>query len=778
MSDYTLSVKITGDAKGYKAAVESADDSTKKFSDSSSGLASKLSKGLASGLKIAAAAAASVGAALGAATAASIKVGSEFEAQMSRVQAISGATGDELEALRNQAIQLGADTAFSASSAAEGMENLAAAGFTTQEIMDAMPGLLDLAAASGEDLAASSDIAAATLRGFGLAASEAGHVADVLAANANMTNSSVYETGEAMKYIAPVANAVGLSLEEVSAAIGIMANAGIQGSQAGTTLRGALTRLAKPTDAMLGVMDELGLSFYDSNGQMKSLTEMVGMLSTNMAGLTDEEKQNALVTLFGTESLSGMLALMNEGEGELTSLTEAFRTADGAAADAAATMQDNLQGAVEQMKGSLETLGILIYDSISEPLKGLAQQATDRINQLTEAFQTGGFEGLINAGSQMAANLLLGVAESLPQGISIITQTISTFAQSISANSSEFISAGAQIISSLASGIISAGGTLLTTGAHLVIEIAQGITSNADSIVSSAATVITNFVTGVAKELPNIIMTAVQLVVSLATALTDPDNLTRIINAAIQLITSLAMGLLEAIPVLLEAIPTIIANVATSIVQSLPILIPAVVQILMGVGNALITYVGMILRVIPELFAKIKTAFQEMDWAAIGKGIIDGIKNGITNMWGTLVETAKSVANSVLNAAKSVLGINSPSKVFRDEVGRYMALGIGVGFEMNVPTDQIKRALDDSTQDISSAYINVQPSVASFNPTAGTGISTGYNSTAENIWEGTTIIVDNTTNLDGTPIYRKASEYTVRRIGNQQRAVLRAKGAY
>ena len=499
MSDYTLSVKITGDAKGYKAAVESADDSTKKFSDSSSGLASKLSKGLASGLKIAAAAAASVGAALGAATAASIKVGSEFEAQMSRVQAISGATGDELEALRNQAIQLGADTAFSASSAAEGMENLAAAGFTTQEIMDAMPGLLDLAAASGEDLAASSDIAAATLRGFGLAASEAGHVADVLAANANMTNSSVYETGEAMKYIAPVANAVGLSLEEVSAAIGIMANAGIQGSQAGTTLRGALTRLAKPTDTMLGVMDELGLSFYDSNGQMKSLTEMVGMLSTNMAGLTDEEKQNALVTLFGTESLSGMLALMNEGEGELTSLTEAFRTADGAAADAAATMQDNLQGAVEQMKGSLETLGILVYDSISEPLKGLAQQATDRINQLTEAFQTGGFEGLINAGSQMAANLLLGVAESLPQGISVITQTVSTFAQSISANSSEFISAGAQIIISLASGIISAGGTLLSTGAHLVIEIAQGITSNADSIVSSAATVITNFVAGVAE---------------------------------------------------------------------------------------------------------------------------------------------------------------------------------------------------------------------------------------------------------------------------------------
>ena len=152
-----------------------------------------------------------------------IETGSSFEAQMSRVQAISGATALEFGKLRDQAIQLGAETSFSATSAAQGMENLAAAGFETNEIMAAMPGLLDLAAASGEDLASSSDIAAATLRGFGLAASEAGHVADVLAENANRTNSSVAETGEAMKYIAPLARAAGISMEETAAAIGIMA---------------------------------------------------------------------------------------------------------------------------------------------------------------------------------------------------------------------------------------------------------------------------------------------------------------------------------------------------------------------------------------------------------------------------------------------------------------------------------------------------------------------------------------------------------------------------
>ena len=226
------------------------------------------------GLKVATTAITGTATALGGISTAAVKIGSDFEAQMSRVKAISGATGEEFEKLKKQAIQLGADTAFSASEAAQGMENLAAAGFTTSEIMDAMPGMLNLAAASGEDLASSADIAASTLRGFGLEASDAAHVADVLAENANRTNSSVSETGEAMKYVAPLARAAGISLEETAAAIGIMANAGIQGSQAGTTLRGAISRLSKPTDAMTAAMEELGISFYDSEGKMKSLSAM------------------------------------------------------------------------------------------------------------------------------------------------------------------------------------------------------------------------------------------------------------------------------------------------------------------------------------------------------------------------------------------------------------------------------------------------------------------------------------------------------------------------
>ena len=305
---------------------------------------------------------------------AAVSTGNDFEAQMSRVQAIAGATADELEQLTNQAIDLGASTSFSASEVAAGMENLASAGFTTQEIMDAMPGLLDLAASSGADLARSSEIAASAIRGFGLEANSSAHIADVFAEASAKTNAQVEDMGEAMKYIAPVANTMGLSIEEVAAAIGIMSDAGIKGEQAGTTLRGSLTRLTKPTDKMVAVMDELGISFYDNEGKMKSLTEMISMLQDATSGLTEEQQQYALTTLFGTESLSGMVALISRGSDDLADMTKEFENADGAAKDMADTMLDNTKGSIEELKGSLESAGIAIQKSLSPFIRDLAQK--------------------------------------------------------------------------------------------------------------------------------------------------------------------------------------------------------------------------------------------------------------------------------------------------------------------------------------------------------------------------------------------------------------------
>ncbi|EOI47874.1 phage tail tape measure protein [Enterococcus faecium] len=313
---------------------------------------------------------------------AAAKVGGDFEEQMSRVKAISGATGDTFEQMKQQAIDLGAKTAFSAKESAAGMENLASAGFSAQEIMKAMPGLLDLAAVSGGDVALASENTATALRGFGLEASEAGHVADVFARAAADTNVEVGDMGEALKYVAPVANSMGISLEETAAAIGIMSDAGIKGSQAGTTLRGALSRLARPTKAMQDTMDNLGVSFYDADGKMKPLKTQVELLKKAFEGLTPEQQQNALVTLYGQESLSGMMALIDKGPDSLGKLTKSLKDSDGAADDMARTMQDNMNSSIEQMFGAFESAAIVIQKILAPSIKKVA----DAISGLVEKF--------------------------------------------------------------------------------------------------------------------------------------------------------------------------------------------------------------------------------------------------------------------------------------------------------------------------------------------------------------------------------------------------------
>ena len=311
---------------------------------------------------------------------AAMKVGNEFESQMSRVQAISGATGDQLQMLTDQAMDLGASTSFYAKEAALGMEQLASAGFTVEEIYEAMPGLLDLAASSGADLATASEIAASAVRGFGLEAADAGYVADLFAEAAARTNAQVEDMGQAMKYIAPVAHAMGLEIDETAAAVGILSDAGIKGSQAGTTLRGALTRLTKPTKDATAVMEQYGMSFYDANGNMLSMEGIIGQLEQGLSGLTQQQRNHALTTLFGQEALSGMLVLLEAGPEKLADLTEGLNGAEGAAKEMADVMLDNTAGALEEFGGAIETAAINIQQILAPVVKNVVQWLTELVN--------------------------------------------------------------------------------------------------------------------------------------------------------------------------------------------------------------------------------------------------------------------------------------------------------------------------------------------------------------------------------------------------------------
>ena len=315
---------------------------------------------------------------------AAVNSGMEFEAQMSRVKAISQATGGEFTQLNDLALKLGADTAFSAKQAAEGMENLASAGFKTNEIMAAMPGMLNLAASGGIDIATASDIAASSLRAFGLEATQSGHVADVLAKAAADTNAGVTDMGVALKYAGPPAHDLGMSIEEVAASIGIMSNAGIKGDMAGTTLRGSLISLASPSKEAATLMKKIGFDAFDAHGKMLPFNEVIGKLQKSTKGLSDEKKADALATIFGKESLSGMMVLMEAGPAKLDELTKSFKGSDGAAADMAKTMLDNGKGSLDAMKGSIETAAIKLSTVLAPTIKQVADTVTEMANRFAD----------------------------------------------------------------------------------------------------------------------------------------------------------------------------------------------------------------------------------------------------------------------------------------------------------------------------------------------------------------------------------------------------------
>ncbi|MEB9942664.1 phage tail tape measure protein [Bacillus cereus] len=307
----------------------------------------------------------------GAALVGIVSAGANFEQIMSKVAAVSGASGSEMKQLEAQAKELGATTQFSATQAGEGMMYLAQAGFKTGDIMKAMPGMLDLAAAGALDLGTAADIASNIMSGFGLSADKATHTADVLALAASNSNTNVTQMGETMKYAAGTAHTVGFSMEETSAAIMAMANSGLQGSVAGQAFATSLGRLAKPTKEMRKVMDELNLSFFDQQGKIKPLPTIIKELEDKTGSMTNQQKSATLTTLFGAEAYKNWAALMQEGSEKLEKNTKALEKADGAAAKMAKTMNDNLKGKWIEFTSALEGLAITIFTLIAPALAAI-----------------------------------------------------------------------------------------------------------------------------------------------------------------------------------------------------------------------------------------------------------------------------------------------------------------------------------------------------------------------------------------------------------------------
>ena len=353
---------------------------------------------------------------------AAVKTTADFDSEMSKVSAISGATGTDLDKLRGKAREMGAKTKFSASEAAQGMQYMAMAGWKTQDMMDGLEGIMNLAAASGEDLASTSDIVTDALTAFGLSAKDSSHFSDILAAASSNANTNVSMMGETFKYAAPVLGSLGYTAEDAALAIGLMANAGIKSSQAGTSLRGAITNLAKPTDTVAAAMDKYGISLTDSSGKMLSLRELMEQLRQKLGGLSEAEQAQAAAALFGKEAMSGMLAIINGSDKDFEKLAGAIDNCDGSSEKMANTMNDNLQGQITILMSQLQELAISFGEILMPKIRDIVthiQNFVDKLNAMNE----GQKETILRIGMFVAAlaPMLMGLGKVITKALGLIT---------------------------------------------------------------------------------------------------------------------------------------------------------------------------------------------------------------------------------------------------------------------------------------------------------------------------------------------------------------------
>lgn len=322
----------------------------------------------------------------------------DFEKEMSNVGAVTESTEDQMKSLSKVAQDLGAKTKFTALEAAKAMSELGMAGFSTDEIMQSIEGTMSLAAATNIDLAQAAEISSNVLRGFNLQASEAGRVVDVMAKAANSSSIDMSDMFESMKYFAPTAAAFKISMEEASAVIGILGNNGIKGSLATRALGTAITRLTKPTDAMAGVMKELNLDFFNAQGQFIGMAPLIGQLENRFKGMTDEQKQSALATLFGAEAIQEFNVLLSAGSDGLTKYTNDMKNAGGTANEMAGKQMDNLAGSVELLTGALDAARLAIGEKLAGPIRSIAELLTSLVDK---------FNGLSPATQDMIAKILV-----------------------------------------------------------------------------------------------------------------------------------------------------------------------------------------------------------------------------------------------------------------------------------------------------------------------------------------------------------------------------------
>lgn len=564
-----------------------------------------------------------------------VKTGLTFDSAMSQVAATMGTTVDQIGDLRAFAQEMGATTAFSATQAAEALNYMALAGYDAETSMKMLPNVLNLAAAGNMDLAAASDMVTDASSALGLSIKETEELVDIMAKTSSTTNTSVSQLGDAILTVGGTAKTLRGGTNELNAVLGVMADNGIKGAEAGTKLRNVILAMNPSTDAAAKAWEKLGISAYDAEGKLMPLDITFRQLQDKLSDLSDQERTQVLSDMFNKADLAAVNALLSTNVERWDEVYDGIENATGAAGEMAATQLDNLQGSITLFQSALEGVQIAISDSLSPMLKEFVDMASEGLSGVATALQAGDWDGAIAAVSGFVDQAMQKILDMLPQALDAGIQILMSIVNGIMQSLPKLLPAAAQLIQTLVSGLLSLLPQLAPAAVQIVVMLAHMIADNMPTIIDTAVNIIMTLVEGLIDALPDLIDAAIQIVSSLGEYIMDHGG--EILEKGIELVGKLVEGLIKAIPKIIEAVI--------------------------------------------QLNSNLMEAFFRTDWGQVGRDIISGVIRGLEAMAGALWDSIVAIARGAFQSVKRFFGIESPSKKMRDEIGKQIPAGMAEGID-------------------------------------------------------------------------------------------------
>lgn len=704
-----------------------------------------------------------VGTALTVIGGASAKVGMDFESNMSQVAATMGITVDEInkgsksfELLKEAAKEAGRTTKFSASESSEALNYLALAGYDAEKSVEALPKVLNLAAAGSLDLGYASDLVTDSMSALGLEMNELEGFTDELAKTSQKSNTNISQLGEAILTVGGTAKTLAGGTVELSTALGILADNGIKGAEGGTALRNMILSLSAPTDKAASKIKDLGLEVFDAEGNMRPLNEVFQDLDRSLEGMTEGEKTQVLNTIFNKVDLKSANALLaNSGE-RFDELSNEIANADGAAAEMAETLNNNLKGKVGLLGSALEGLGIEIYENIDTPFNSVIDTLNGYVTKLTEVLTTNdktkeklkelgvtaidlgveiedipsGFEGMVTVLGEILADMITKIAESTPKILDASVKMIKAFIKGIKDNKINISNAAIDITTMLLETFFDLIPELLDLGVDLILAFIDGMENKVPTLIGSALQMTKSVLDTFFELIPEILDLGIGVVLSLIEGMID--TLPELIDGVLEIVDTILNKIIENLPLIIEMGITIIIHLIEGLLKAIPKLILAIPEIISAIIDTLLNYdwindgSQIVLMLIEGLLAVISAvgeatiliglAILDGIWEGIGniveigKDIARGLWEGIKSMKGWIGDKVKSFGKGIADSFKGFFGIRSPSTLMK-EFGINIVEGLAIGIKEN--KTKAEKAMYDMAQSIVKEYDRLGDAVIS-----------------------------------------------------------------